>query len=319
MIDVTCSHCGTVYHSDATHVGKQLRCVQCGNLVSIAGSVEHAVMKQSPAVPDVKAHTEHPPSSKRRSRVRIVYRFAIIATVVVAAVLLFVLLRYQTSSQANTVGPSDLAHEATQSQQNQTAENSGVTHPQQDQTIANNDRWQVVGEEPNAHESTKAPMIADERPTDYRSLPTGTRIEPDVGINGHGTLTVRNGTSDDAVVRLSDMGDHTVRWFFVKAHSSARTTHIPEGTYRLTFTTGLNWVAAQDGFSWHPSYREFERTFEYTEQHDSEGVQYDSISVTLNPVLFGNIRTRAITREEFLRGHRHLALPSSLIPSSHYQ
>jgi hypothetical protein len=30
--------------------------------------------------------------------------------------------------------------------------------------------------------------------------------------------------------------------------------------------------------------------------------------VTLNPVMFGNVKTKTITREEFLRGHRHVVL-----------
>jgi hypothetical protein len=130
-----------------------------------------------------------------------------------------------------------------------------------------------------------------------------------MGTAGHGKLTVQNGTGEDAVMRLSDVTtDQTVRWFFVKAHSSAHVPRIPQGEYRLMYTTGLNWVKSDDVFTWQPSYNEFERTLDYSEQRDSEGIQYHTISVTLNSVLFGNVRTRKITREEFLRGHRHVAL-----------
>jgi hypothetical protein len=72
--------------------------------------------------------------------------------------------------------------------------------------------------------------------------------------------------------------------------------------------TGLNWVESEDVFSWQPSYSEFQRAFDFSERRDSEGVQYHSISVTLHAVPLGNVRTRAITREEFLKGHRHVAL-----------
>lgn len=110
-------------------------------------------------------------------------------------------------------------------------------------------------------------------------------------------------------MRLSEVPtEQTVRWFFVQAHSTANLSRIPQGRYRLTFTTGLNWVESEDTFSWQPSYSEFERTFEYNERRDSDGIQYKTISVTLNPVLLGNVRTKTITREEFLKGHRHLAL-----------
>ena len=110
-----------------------------------------------------------------------------------------------------------------------------------------------------------------------------------ISTSGHGELTVKNGTSEDAVVRLSDAGtDQIVRCFFVRAHTSAHVAHIPQGTYRLAFTSGLNWVESEDTFSWHPSYSEFERTFAYSEEQDSEGVHYHSISVTLHPVPSGN-------------------------------
>jgi hypothetical protein len=113
------------------------------------------------------------------------------------------------------------------------------------------------------------------------------------------------------VVRLSDdRNDQTVRWFFVRAHTSAHMVHIPPGTDRLAFTTGLNWVESDDSFSWHPSYSEFERPLTYSEERDSEAIQYHKISVTLHTVPSGNVKTRAISREEFLKSHRHIALQS---------
>jgi hypothetical protein len=110
-------------------------------------------------------------------------------------------------------------------------------------------------------------------------------------------------------VRLSDTStDETVCWFFVQAHSSAHMKHIPQGRFTLAFTTGLNWNESEDVFTWHPSYDQFDQVFEFNDQRDSERVHYETINVTLNPVLFGNVQTKTITREEFLKGHRHVAL-----------
>jgi hypothetical protein len=149
---------------------------------------------------------------------------------------------------------------------------------------------------------------ASERPASYNSLPTGTRLQKDLGATGRGELGVENGTSEDAVVRLSLYGTgQTVRWFFVQAHSSAHIGEIQQGTYRLTYTTGLNWIEADDAFSWNPSYNEFERTIDFREESDSGGVKYHAITVTLNPVPSGNVRTKRITRDEFMKGHHHLA------------
>jgi len=100
--------------------------------------------------------------------------------------------------------------------------------------------------------------------------------------------------------------DKTLRCVPVPAGSSAQASQIPDGTYTLAFTTGLGWQVSGLTFRWHPSYKEFENPVQYSEQRVSEGqVQVDDISITLHSVVGGNVRTRAITREEFLKGHHH--------------
>ena len=154
----------------------------------------------------------------------------------------------------------------------------------------------------------------DPRPTHYNSLPTGTRITEDVGTNGHGDLTISNSTNVDAVVRLyATPSSETVRWFFVQAYSRCSVNAIPEGTYTLAYTSGLDWIDSEDAFRWHPSYHQFERSLTYSEQSVEDGIQYHEISVTLHPV-GGNVRTKQISREEFLNGHRHMPLQRAQIP-----
>jgi len=192
--------------------------------------------------------------------------------------------------------------EPTQSQLNQQANNVSSEPVVNQQPVSSPTREAVV-------DADTRTQTLDARPINYNSPPTGTRCEEEISTSGHGELTVKNGTSEDAVVRLSDAGtDQIVRCVFVQAHTSAHLAHIPPGTDRLAFSTGLNWIESDDSFSWNPSYSEFERAFLYSEEHDSEGVHYDSISVTLHAVPSGNVKTKAISREQFLKGHRHVAL-----------
>jgi hypothetical protein len=225
----------------------------------------------------------------------LLYAFGVATIVAVVAATLLLHVKHDTLHLPDVGEP-------TQSQLNQHPENV-ATEP-----IVN----QVPAFPPTGDAATIKPkriQPADPRPKNYNSPPTGTRIEQDVGEDGRGKLTVENGTDEDAVVRLSDATtDQTVRWFFVRAHTSAHLAHIPEGTDRLTFTTGLNWTESEDSFSWHPSYSEFERAFVYSEERDSEEVHFHSISVTLHSVPAGNVKTRAISRQEFLKGYRHVAL-----------
>jgi len=158
---------------------------------------------------------------------------------------------------------------------------------------------------PNAREAIADTRMqpADPRPKNYNSPPTGTRIEEDVGNDGHGKLTVDNGTADDATVRLVlSETEQTARWFFVKSHESATVGGIEPGKYDLRFTTGLDWDAADEVFRWGAAYSEFDRKLNYVETLDAE--TYHEMSVTLHPVPHGNAPTSAISRERFLRGHR---------------
>jgi len=130
----------------------------------------------------------------------------------------------------------------------------------------------------------------------------------DAGTEGHGKLTVENGTSEDAKVILYDVSKHqNVREIYVQARKSVEMTGIPEGTYELKYAAGFDWVEDQ-GFRVDPSFNEFEKTFQYTEQQSAEEIRYHDISITLHPVIGGNVRTRKISREEFLKGH-HQTLP----------
>jgi hypothetical protein len=252
--------------------------------------------RRSAVAGNAAGHRASTPLTKHPSRrFRRLHSVAIATAVIVVAAILLLRLQHDTSR------PSDVT-EPTQSQLNQQPE-TVAREPVVNQESVSAPAHQPVAD-PNARTQPDDP-----RPKNYNSLPTGTRIEEDVGTNGHGELTVKNGTRDDAVVRLFDAGSYqTVRWFFVQAHSSGEVAELPQGTYRLAFTTGLNWVESEDTFSWHPSYSEFERAFAYSEARDSEGVQYHSISVTLHAVPLGNVKTRAISREEFLKGHRHIPL-----------
>jgi hypothetical protein len=139
----------------------------------------------------------------------------------------------------------------------------------------------------------------------YRSMQNGSRIVPDIDTTGHGELEVQNGTNEDAVLFLVDSAaDETIREVYVQAKQSFRVKGIPKGTYELAYTHGLDWDDEEAEFRCDPDYAQFEREFDFTEERGQEGIHYDSITVTLHPVVGGNVRTKKISREEFLKNHR---------------
>jgi len=311
MIDVTC-RCGHVSHSEEQHIGKHLRCPNCGEPVPILDA-PRAIVRPPHSSPQTR--TNQPRERKmRRFQSAYVVAAALGIVLLLVGVGLFVHVR-NTSDRQTSTGSVSRVDESNPAPQTGTARISDIDESAAQRQTADSQQGssaksKIIGEEPIPR-ADKPTQLLDPRPTHYNSPATGTRCEEDIGTNGHGELTVENGTSEDAVVRLSESdieADQTLRCFFVQAHSTGRVARIPEGTYRLTFMTGLNWVESEDVFSWQPSYSEFQRAFDFSERRDSEGVQYHSISVTLHAVPLGNVRTRAITREEFLKGHRHVAL-----------
>lgn len=142
-------------------------------------------------------------------------------------------------------------------------------------------------------------------PSDYNREPNGARIVNDVGISGLGKLTVENGTALDAAVRLSNSyTQETARWFYVWATATVTVDKIEPGTYALMYTTGADWDEETDEFRKGSDYSVFERQFTYLETPDGGNTtKYTTITVTLHAVPSGNVRTRHISRQEFLKGH----------------
>jgi len=95
MIDVTCPRCGEVYHADAVHVGKRIRCTKCSFLLPILGAAGTVAQKPLEAN---GVRPFQPPSETRLARSsprRAVFGLgSIVVLVVIIAVGLVMLLRY---------------------------------------------------------------------------------------------------------------------------------------------------------------------------------------------------------------------------------
>jgi len=221
---VTCQQCGAVYHSEEAHIGKQLRCGRCGSLVPILDAAR-AMVQPPTASPPLRTPSRQPQPARPVRRFQPSYAVAAALGILLAlgGVGLIVHLTNTDAPRTGTANVSDIDNSTTAQQQ--TADSQQGSRPE----------LKIIGEEP-IPKADKPMHLADPRPTHYNSPPTGTRCEEDAGTSGHGELTIENGTSEDAVVHLSENGidlNQALRCFFVQAHSTARVARIPEGTYRL--------------------------------------------------------------------------------------
>jgi len=301
MIDVTCQ-CGRLCHSEEQHVGKHLRCPNCGEPVPILDAAR--AMVQPPATsPLTQANA---PPARKVSRFRPFYALvAAIGVMVLAGS--FLVVHFQTRAKTKPAGHSSLAEidEAASSQRPTIGSPSSDTGDQ-------STKWEIVDAEPIPPKPKSAPSSA-RRPQrqpaatneagvpqsgspfeQEPSLPNGARIAPDVGIDGRGELNVNNGTAEDAEIILYNVErDEQTRDVNVRAHNVFQITGIPVGTYELKYALG-------------PTCYQFERSLDYVEQRTEGGdrvrVNYKEISVTLHPVVGGNVRTKQISRSDFLKG-----------------
>lgn len=297
MIDVTCPQCGEIYHSDAIHLGKRIRCTKCGFLLPILGDGSAILRKplEASGVRRPRSQFEH--RTARPSRRRNAFGFAFVAAVIAVGLLILWLYAMPHGSTTLDRSGADVSQSSSESRR---AVREPSMHP---------DRLPVIGSEPMRIGPESPPC--DEQKS-YRSMPNGSRIMPDAGARGYGVLEVQNGTSEDAVLSLYDpAADETVREAYVQAKHSFRMKGVPMGTYELAYTTGLDWDTDGEIFRCgDPDYAQFERRFAFTEERDQEGIQYKTITVTLHPVIGGNVRTKRISREEFLKAnHRAASLP----------
>lgn len=117
-----------------------------------------------------------------------------------------------------------------------------------------------------------------------------------VGPSGPSTLTVKNGTTQDALVKVVALGSgQTVRTVYVVRQSDWTIPAIAPGSYRLRFALGNDWDPVLQRFQRNTSFAQFEDPFDF----EITGGQYTVWSVTLNPVIGGTAQTDRIGADSF--------------------
>jgi len=272
MIDVVCPQCGEVYHTHVMQAGKSIKCGRCDSLfpILLKGDTIAQQPLETTEIRRPRSQTEQTPV--RPISQRNVFRSLIIFGVVIIG--LGLVLWWYSSGHENAPPVPE-----------RSASSNGLQ----------------AGEEPPGMESDHCDELDR---TKFHSLPNGSRMAPEESAKGHGVLEVQNGTGEDAVLLLHDpAATETVRGVYVQAMHSARMEGIPLGTYELAFAEGLDWDGGRAAFRCGDrDYAQFERDFEFTEKKDPDGIRYKAIAVTLHPVIGGNVRTKKISRQEFLKG-----------------
>jgi hypothetical protein len=165
--------------------------------------------------------------------------------------------------------------------------------------------WWFVVHSRNTERST---VLAPSGPQPASSAPAaGPFFAPEVAFPESGSVvwsdrsprlapfTVRTSGDADFVIKLVHaFGDREVARFYIRGGDS-KDFEVPLGTYVLKYACGERWFG--DEFLFGPStrYSKASTTFEFAEAADG----YEGFTVTLYPVVDGNLRTVSIAAEQF--------------------
>lgn len=124
------------------------------------------------------------------------------------------------------------------------------------------------------------------------SLGNGTEIKSRLMTDGHGELTIKNGTGYDAIVNLVEPGNQRlVRSFYVQSRKEFVEKSIAPGTYEIYFSTGKGWDTKSLAFQDDAIYGRFERAVQFSERQDpfTGKIEFRGYEVTLQAVEGGDV------------------------------
>lgn len=125
-------------------------------------------------------------------------------------------------------------------------------------------------------------------------------------FQGLGELTIKNGTDDDAFIKLvSTEIDKKVVDVYISSKNQYTIKNISDGAYKVLFSIGKDWDVVNGKFLEDATQSEFEKTLNYLTKDErsfnSINTKYTVFELTLNPVVGGTAKTRSVQETEFAK------------------
>lgn len=143
-------------------------------------------------------------------------------------------------------------------------------------------------------------LLTDTRPTNGTVILNRFGEPPIPG--GHGKLTIENGLTEDAFVKVVS-GVDLMAAMYVRGNSSFSISKIPDGSYTILYRTGFGWLEQHRDFERGKGAAKFDNNLVYSTeiQNDDRIIRtfYDTFTLTLHKVVDGNAQAEEITDDEF--------------------
>jgi hypothetical protein len=131
-----------------------------------------------------------------------------------------------------------------------------------------------------------------------RSLPNGTEIVASKDPGGLGILVAKNGSRNDAYVKLVD-GNTVLKQVYIKTGDEITVTGIGPCSCKAMFASGVDFDTAANRFTRRRSFMAFDNPLQFSEDYINGGVRASKHTISLNPVPEGNASVHEISEQEF--------------------
>ena len=215
MINIKCS-CGEVYHADERFVGQTIKCRFCNSLLKVElPKIETKESSESFASADVEPQPRNIPVEKKN----VYSRYIPLLFIVGIAGVIYLLNLYNNHQNASAI-PS-ISNNRTEPGNTNTPISNNTSEPYVEPVKA------VSPYKGNQLQNGASPLNNCFNYVEY---------------GGNATLTIKNGSSSDAVICLYNVGKaRTVINEYVRKNTDHTISHIRQGNYKIRVLYGNDW------------------------------------------------------------------------------
>ncbi|MEV8634555.1 hypothetical protein AB0395_23140 [Streptosporangium sp. NPDC051023] len=130
-----------------------------------------------------------------------------------------------------------------------------------------------------------------------RRLRNGSYIKSE-SLPGRASLELKNGNNQDAVVVLMRGGKKAIT-VYVRKKSSFKIKGVRDGKYKIFYTLGVDWDSKARAFSRSCAFQQFGKSVRFKTIHTRTEIRWSNWTLTLNPVVGGNVRPKRIKPGDF--------------------
>ncbi|MFI7446659.1 hypothetical protein ACIBQX_04085 [Nonomuraea sp. NPDC049714] len=130
-----------------------------------------------------------------------------------------------------------------------------------------------------------------------RRLNNGTFLRKG-GLGGRSSLQIHNGGTRDAVINVM-RGKSKVLSVYVRRKAKFKINSVSDGTYRIYFTSGVDWDRKRGAFSRECSFQRFQNSVKFRTTVTATQIRWTDWRITLHAITGGNARTSKVDPDDF--------------------